>query len=77
MPEYIDPNLPFKSMYGNFTIKVYEEWAKHNPERARMAQLVCDDVMYDQQKWDDPEQVLEAMMPATYRPASHKFTTAK
>ena len=33
--------------------------------------------MYEQHKWDDAEQVLEAMLPATHSPSPRKFTAAK
>ena len=76
-PEYHDPNKPFKSMYEHFAINAYNAWASRNPQRARIMQRIRDGAMHDQQRWDEAEEVLEALLPANYGPAPPKFNAAK
>ena len=76
-PEYIDPNANLKSMYENFALSVYREWADRNPDRARRSRYIRECGQRAQERWDDAAEVLGAMMSAGCGPAPPKFSAAK
>lgn len=73
----IDPSESSSSTYEQFAINTYNAWAARNPQRARLMQRIRDGSLHDQQKWDEAEEVLEALLPANYGPAPPKFSAAK
>ena len=77
MPEYIDPSVKFKSMYENFALIRYRQWEERNPDKALRARHVRESSLMEQERWDNAEEVLEAMMPANYGSAPPKFSATK
>jgi hypothetical protein len=77
MPEYIDPSVKFKSMYENYALIRYQQWEERNPDKALRARRVRESSPMEQARWDNAEEVLEAMMSANRGPAPPKFSAAK
>ena len=70
--------VPFKSMGDHFALRLYVVWERRNPKRALRVRRQREGKLTEQERWDDAEEeVLEAMMSASYGPAPPKYIAVK